>query len=87
MRVKTAPQTGHSAFATTPDFSRWWRRRLLKVENSRPLQPCSQHWGLGRKLRTRTGRSWAVWSVGVEAVGVGVVKGGVVADVGGGGWC
>lgn len=55
MRVNTAPHTGHSAFATTPDFSRWCRRRLLNVENSRPLQPWSQHCGRGRELRTRTG--------------------------------
>jgi hypothetical protein len=34
--------------AAAPDFSRWWRRRLLKVENWRPLQPWSQHWGLAR---------------------------------------
>lgn len=39
VRVKTAPQIGHSALATTPDLSRWCRSRLLKVENSRPLQP------------------------------------------------
>lgn len=39
VRVNTAPQMGHSALATTPDFSRWWRSRLLKVENSRPLHP------------------------------------------------
>jgi hypothetical protein len=55
VRVNTAPQIGHSALATTPDFSRWWRRRLLNVENSRPLQPWSQHCGRGRELTTRTG--------------------------------
>lgn len=41
--VNSAPQSGQLALAACPDFSRWWRRRLLKVENWRPLQPCSQH--------------------------------------------
>ena len=57
VRVNTAPHTGHSALATTPDFSRWCRKRLLKVENSRPLQPWSQHCGRGLELTTRTCRS------------------------------
>lgn len=46
--VNSAPQLGQVALAAWPDFSRWWRRRLLKVENCRPLHPCSQHRGLGR---------------------------------------
>lgn len=29
-----------------PGFSRWCRSRLLKVKNCRPLQSCSQYWGL-----------------------------------------
>ena len=33
---------------TLPLFSRWCLRRLLNVENCRPLQPWSQHCGLGR---------------------------------------
>ena len=61
VRVNTAPQIGHSALATTPDFSRWCRSRLLKVENSRPLQPWSQHWDRGRELITRT---WCSLSCG-----------------------
>lgn len=58
--VNSAPQSGHVALAAWPDFSRWWRRRLLNVENWRPLQPCSQHWGLGLLWTTRTadGPSW-----------------------------
>lgn len=58
--VNSAPQLGHVDFAAWPDFSRWCRRRLLNVENWRPLQPCSQHWGLGRLWTTRT---W-LWSAG-----------------------
>lgn len=52
--VKTAPQWGHDALDAWPDFSRWWRRRLLDVENCRPLHPWSQHRGLGRLWTTRT---------------------------------
>lgn len=52
--VNSAPQSGQLALVAWPDFSRWWRRRLLKVENWRPLQPCSQHWGLGLLWTTRT---------------------------------
>ena len=57
VRVNTAPQIGHSAFATTPDFSRWCLKRLLKVENSRPLQPWSQHCGRGLEVIKRTSLS------------------------------
>jgi hypothetical protein len=46
MRVKQAPQTGHSCFTKFPPFSRLCRLRLLTVENSRLLRPWSQHWGL-----------------------------------------
>ena len=59
-RVNTAPQWGHSDFAAAPDRSRWCLRRLLNVENSRPLQPWSQHCGFGRDSRTRT------WASGSE---------------------
>lgn len=52
--VNSAPQSGQLALVAWPDFSRWWRRRLLKVENWRPLHPCSQHWGLGLLWTTRT---------------------------------
>lgn len=53
VRVNSAWHLGQKDFAAVPDFSRWWRSRLLKVENWRPLQPWSKHWGLGRELRTR----------------------------------
>lgn len=43
VRVNSAPQFGHVALDAWPDFSRWCRSRLLKVENCLPLQPCSQH--------------------------------------------
>lgn len=54
VRVNSAPQSGHDALVAWPDFSRWCRSRLLKVENWRPLQPWSQHIGLGRLCTTRT---------------------------------
>lgn len=75
VRVNTAPHIGHSALATTPDFSRWWRRRLLNVENSRPLQPWSQHCGRGRKLDTPAGRSESVAAAdsGEEYIGSGTI--------------
>lgn len=53
VRVNSAPHLGQYDLAAVPDFSRWCRRRLLKVENWRPLQPCSQHCGLGRWFSTR----------------------------------
>ena len=53
VRVNSVPQCGHTALAAEPLFSRWWRRRLLKVLNCRPLQPWSKHCGLGRDVRTR----------------------------------
>jgi hypothetical protein len=53
VRVNSAPHRGQKLLDAVPDFSRWWRKRLLNVENWRPLQPCSQHWGLGRELMTR----------------------------------
>jgi hypothetical protein len=52
--VNSAPQFGQDAFAAWPDFSLWCRSKLLNVENCRPLQPCSQHWGFGRLCTTRT---------------------------------
>ncbi len=52
--VNSAPQRGQYDFAAVPDFSRWWRRRLLNVENRRPLHPWSQHRGFGRLPTTRT---------------------------------
>ena len=63
VRVNSAPQRGQKLLDAVPDFSRWWRRRLLKVENWRPLQPCSQHWGLGRELMTR-GMTTLFWLLG-----------------------
>jgi len=54
VRVNSAPQLGQTDFVAAPDFSRWCRKRLLKVENWRPLQPCSQHCGLGRLCTTLT---------------------------------
>ena len=41
--VNSAPQRWQTDFCDVPDFSRWCLRRLLNVENWRPLQPCSQH--------------------------------------------
>lgn len=46
--VNSAPHRGQYDFVAVPDFSRWCLSKLLKVENWRPLQPCSQHWGLER---------------------------------------
>jgi hypothetical protein len=43
VRVKVAGQMGHSALETAPDFSRWCRLKLLKFENTLPLQEWSQH--------------------------------------------
>lgn len=54
VRVNSAPQRGHTDFAAVPDFSRWCRRRLLKVEKWRPLHPWSQHCGFGLEFSTRT---------------------------------
>lgn len=71
VRVNTAPQCGHSDLAAAPERSRWCRSKLLKVENSRPLQPWSQHCGFGRDSITRT---WLSGS-GVPAVEPGVTNG------------
>lgn len=54
VRVNSAPQRGHADLAAVPDFSRWWRSKLLKVENCRPLHPWSQHWGFGLELMILT---------------------------------
>jgi hypothetical protein len=53
VRVNSAPHRGQVLFDAVPDFSRWCRKRLLNVENCRPLQPCSQHCGFGREFNTR----------------------------------
>ena len=45
-RVNSPPHWGHSTFFALPDFSFWCLFRLLHVENTRPLQPCSQHCAL-----------------------------------------
>ena len=54
VRVNSAPHFGQVGLEATPDFSRWWRSRLLNVENFRPLQPWSQHCGFGCECTTRT---------------------------------
>jgi hypothetical protein len=48
--VNSASQYGQTAFVVIP-FSRWWRRRLLKVENWRPLYPWSKQRGFGREVK------------------------------------
>lgn len=52
VRVNSAPHLGQLDLDAVPDFSRWCLSKLLKVENGRPLQPCSQHCGFGLWFRT-----------------------------------
>lgn len=55
--VNSAPHLGQYDLEAVPDFSLWCRKRLLKVENWRPLQPCSQHCGFGLWWSTRIAES------------------------------
>ena len=78
--VNSAPQLGQDAFEAWPDFSRWCRSRLLKVENCRPLHPCSQQRGLGRLWTTLTwpastpfipeGITAGIWYIMLESGGI-----------------
>lgn len=43
LRVKIAPHRGHTPFVLAPDLSFTCLTKLLLDENSRPLQPWSQH--------------------------------------------